>query len=854
VNTKTLVVLLLAITGGFLASLLFGIPVVLPSPEQTVIPNIAWVDEGHNRLYVGYSNGRVGVWNIATGVLERLIFEPGQQAPVYSLEISGDGLYLATGDQDGVLRIWTLKPNIDPYGDFIRENTAIWGLTFSEDDRYVFTGNADGRLRRWDVASKILENVYTRHRRTINSAVFSPDGAYLATGASDNAVILWNVQKGEIEKDLKFHTDWVTSLAFTPNSEFLVSGGTDKTVKLWAVPQGYLLRDIDVFDSEVWSVCFKNNAEMIVGEASGDLSLWNVETAKQIRRVPAAHIGGIRSISYAPKTNLFFSSANDGLVRIWDGETLNLIATLVLSAHSEWLGYMPMGKYVSSDNALSRGDFYVQDGKSQFPIENYLDFLVKVPYLPIGDIFGPQIALEDPIITPRDHELTFHLLDDSLLDSASEGEQQETFNQFRADFVVEFDIWERKRDTVSVRAQDTFGNESEETFQVQFEGFRFYLKEAFQDLQKNALLSLEGIDGDDFLVAFNHTKYRIPKSLLQLTPYSPEIVVERLKPLPAEGSRTEMDRATFSLRISDILGVEALSLGPEHFVHYADPVKNLQLNREFPLSFGENLFTVVATNAEGMASSQQFSIVRVEYSPPQIQLSAVLAQMPTGEFPLSFQVSDDFLVDKVRLNGQERLVGQKQATIDWPVPITLGANTFSITALDHFHNKAQATVEIQGYAPLFSAADGVAVRADNGTIVHVLMKGDELTAHGQDNLRYWVRIPGGGEGWVSKREVVASPPDMFAPGLMDVRAQLREASILVMGIAYDDVQVAKISVGGQRVDSLRPVQVSPWNYLARDAVFFQLELLYQGEELFPLEVRVADGVGNEVTQHVIPRP
>jgi len=301
------------------------------------------LDDSRNRLYAGYSNGKTVIWNIATGELEDMIFDLNVESPVSAIALSNSSNLLASGHKDGTLEIWNLDPH-RKYGDFIREGNSIWDLLFSQDNIYIYTANADGRLRRWNIETKILENIYTRHRRTVNSAKFSPDGAYLATGSSDNAVILWNIAAGEIEDVMSAHTGWVTSLSFSPNGRYLISASTDKKVMVWAIPRGYLLRESQAFPSEVWAAEFVSNEEVVIGEAGGDLSLWNMETAKEIRRVESAHNASIRAIGHCETSNHIYTASNDGTIKIWDDNSLNLIATFVLAKNGEWISYMPLGK------------------------------------------------------------------------------------------------------------------------------------------------------------------------------------------------------------------------------------------------------------------------------------------------------------------------------------------------------------------------------------------------------------------------------------------------------------------------------------------------------------------------------
>jgi len=386
----------------FIFSVLFSIPSIITLSDYLIIPQVLSLDTKLNHLYAGYSNGMFAVWNIANGNLEESKRNPDTQSPIVSIEYSPNGLLLSCGHKDGIVQIWA-KESLKLFGEFIREGNAVWAQEYSADSKFLFTGNADGKLRKWSIDTKNLEAVYTRHRRLISSAAFSSNPKILATGSSDSTIFLWDVESGEIINEMSEHTGWITSVDFSPNGKFLISTGADKIVKLWAIPRGYLLRNLGPFLSEVWAGKFISENLIVIGEASGDLSLWNIETAREIRKVAQAHEAGIRSIDFSPLSNQIFTSSNDGTIKVWDSASLNLIATLILSGNGEWISYMPTGKFVSSINALVRNVFQIKDGNKYFSFEDYLDFLLKVDNLPLGDISAPHINPESLIMTPIEH-------------------------------------------------------------------------------------------------------------------------------------------------------------------------------------------------------------------------------------------------------------------------------------------------------------------------------------------------------------------------------------------------------------------------------------------------------------------
>ncbi|HOO33969.1 MAG TPA: WD40 repeat domain-containing protein [Thermotogota bacterium] len=833
----------------------FSIPVILPTANSIVIPNAFSLDETKNHLYAGYSNGVCAVWNIATGKLEDVIRDLEVSSSILSVSISNDKDMLAMGHDDGILEIWNLDPN-KKYGEFIRENNGIWDIIFTKDDKYIYTANSDGRLRKWDINTKILEDIFTRHRRTINSAEFSNDGAYLATGAADHSIVLWNVQAGEIEDVLESHTDWVTDLAFSPNDKYLVSASADKRVMVWAIPRGYQLRESNAFPSEVWSVEYINNEEVVLGEASGDLTLWNVETAREMRRVQGAHNAAIRAITYSSRSNQIFTASNDGTIKIWDDKSLNLIATLTMAGDGEWIGYMPLGKYVSSVNALTRDDFYILDNNKYYTFDNYRDFLMPTEYLPIGDIFGPEIIALNLQISPRNDQVEFQIMDDSKVSRVEEFNNTYEFDAPDVSLKIPFDIWERDSSYIDINAFDLFGNQTTKQYEVSFSGFRFYLKEDFENLPRNTLVVLKGIKTGDFVVEADGVEYQIPKDKLILSPYAPDIEVtithpERGWTQTKGGMGIDSETISFDVVISDIIGVDRIVINDQN-IDTAQAVKKIETSLTYPLTFGQNIISITATNMEQISSSSSITVIRTERIPPEILLPPIPEIVYSDSYFLSFGVKDNFEVNKVLVNNVQYLINKKEEEIQLDLPINRGENRFEIEVFDWFNNSVKSSFSITGARVMFAGRDGVKVSDEEGQTLDVLMLGDRIITF-EETGRYFKARIGDEEGYVNSKDVIPSPPDIYDPGFSNLSAQIQGDYILVKGIVYDDVSISEIKVGGNRIFTTDEVNITISDYPVRDARFFEYRLKIPGEEIFPIEVYCSDETGREKRTTVTPK-
>ena len=166
--------------------------------------------------------------------------------PSYTcLAFSPDNKYLATGEEDGIIRvcfpillmknfqvsdillqIWSVSQR--RVRNMFKHRNVVYSLNFSPNGRYIVSCSIHARVLIWrlrDGSSRVLtpNNVYSPF-----SVRFSPDGRYVASGNSGGKLVIWNVRTGNLVASWWGHSSIVTSLVFTPDGKRLLSGSWDK--------------------------------------------------------------------------------------------------------------------------------------------------------------------------------------------------------------------------------------------------------------------------------------------------------------------------------------------------------------------------------------------------------------------------------------------------------------------------------------------------------------------------------------------------------------------------------------------------------------------------------------------------
>src|SRR5258707_3734958 len=74
---------------------------------------------------------------------------------------------------------------------------GVWSVAFAPNGLTLASGGADRLVRLWDIETGRLLRSLKGHTADIRSIVFTPDGQTLATASEDRTIRLWNPTTGE---------------------------------------------------------------------------------------------------------------------------------------------------------------------------------------------------------------------------------------------------------------------------------------------------------------------------------------------------------------------------------------------------------------------------------------------------------------------------------------------------------------------------------------------------------------------------------------------------------------------------------------------------------------------------------
>ncbi len=283
------------------------------------------------------------LWNLCRG--DQLAILTGHTRTVTTAAFSPDGQWLATGSQDGTVKIWNPTTGTLIKTLAVTPN-AVWSVGFTPDSKNLLTGYDRG-VELWSVDSWRVERSFPGEL-----AVLSKTGNILATAESSpffwesaGRVRLYNWRTGEL---LRQFAESGRALALSANGELLAIAGNNRGVTVWNTTNGQCLRSWPTSEP-VWSLNFSPDAGRLLSAGwSTMVSVWPVDGFSPPQMIPGGELH-VWSAVFSDDGQTIVTTSSDQTVRCWDAATLRLKSTLHGHGGEVWCGaFSPDGRMLAT--------------------------------------------------------------------------------------------------------------------------------------------------------------------------------------------------------------------------------------------------------------------------------------------------------------------------------------------------------------------------------------------------------------------------------------------------------------------------------------------------------------------------
>jgi WD40 repeat protein len=293
-------------------------------PENYVL--LCRISPDGRMMASGHEDGTIRVWDVATGKADG---DPLRgQSNVFALAFSGDGKRLASGHSDHTVRVWDLVTRRALGPALAGHSRQVMRIAFSPKGDTVASAGLDGVIRRWDVASQRPVGEPLQSHGSVRALTFSADGETLASTDDEAGVHLWDVRNRRgLGQRLNASSEGILyALAVSPDETRMVTASTaddrnspesTTTVRLWNLltrqPVGApLSRGNDV----VASAAFSPDSKMFA-LASDKIELFDVSTRHRVGDLSSTAGGQALSVAFSRDGKMLAAGFEEGEVQLW---------------------------------------------------------------------------------------------------------------------------------------------------------------------------------------------------------------------------------------------------------------------------------------------------------------------------------------------------------------------------------------------------------------------------------------------------------------------------------------------------------------------------------------------------------
>jgi WD40 repeat protein len=314
-----------------------------------------WVERSHRRFTARAA--------LESALVDRAIARSGQKESI----IPGSS---SSGANRTRISLW---PRFD-----LQLAQGIDALTQMETQDH-FGGSRPPEIQLFDVATGRLVHTLVGDREWpvlgFGVLVFSPDGSVLAAASAGytGRIGLWDLKS---ERELPSLKDYdgpepldrrmPVFLSFTQDGRTLVAAHNSffsddpalawsGTLSLWDVGSAKEVRRIACRHGEITALSLSpDGRNLVVGSEDGSVIVFDFETGKELKSF--RNLGGrVHKLAFSPNGRLLASAGDDGEIGLWDVQTDDPVATLVsLNDGADWLAVTPEGLFDGSPAAWNQ--------------------------------------------------------------------------------------------------------------------------------------------------------------------------------------------------------------------------------------------------------------------------------------------------------------------------------------------------------------------------------------------------------------------------------------------------------------------------------------------------------------------
>jgi WD40 repeat protein len=205
--------------------------------------------------------------------------------------------------------------------------TWVTALAFSADSKVLASGHDDGKVRLWDIATGKSLAEWQAHGQPVSALSFRQADNQLATAGEDRLIKIWDATSRKCLHTLRGHSDRIPALAWQPGADRLVSAGWDTTARVWDLKNGDPIMLLNRHSDQVHTLAFAADGGLLaVADSDFTIHVWNDPIRAEERFVLEGHTDEVKALAFSRDGRRLASAGADRVVHLWDLATGQLVA------------------------------------------------------------------------------------------------------------------------------------------------------------------------------------------------------------------------------------------------------------------------------------------------------------------------------------------------------------------------------------------------------------------------------------------------------------------------------------------------------------------------------------------------
>jgi len=288
-------------------------------PEGLAVWAVTFSPEG-DVLAAASANGRVNLWDVASGALAGTFANPGSRG-VTGVDICPDGELLAAADRNGRAYLWDVASGKLARTFARRRSQGMNGVAFGLGGEVLAAAHDNGWTYLWDVAIGALAGTFENPgSQGVIGIAFDRDTELLAAADDNGRVYLWDVLDGGLAGTFEDPgSQGVNDVAFGPEGDLLAAADASGKVYVWDVASGQPVRAFTAAkETAVYAVTFALDGRVLAaGDADGRVYLWDITDGGLAGTFDDPDSGGVHGVAFSSRGNLLATADGNGRTYLW---------------------------------------------------------------------------------------------------------------------------------------------------------------------------------------------------------------------------------------------------------------------------------------------------------------------------------------------------------------------------------------------------------------------------------------------------------------------------------------------------------------------------------------------------------